>query len=398
MRNDRSNRMQSPAWQSPRGRRRLPKLLAATAILLTLLAPMLLAPRAADAQSGGWTRWSAPRTAYIPQTGQSIDGLFLDTWRSWGVESLGYPVTPEIKEDGRIVQYFEYARMEYWPEDPNGKYVQFGAIGRELKPPTFFRTALPGGEADETSRNLALEIRAWLPLTGEAAEQPNSETWQYIPETQHSLQGDFKAYWESVGGVSYLGYPITEEYEKKGVTYQIFEYGKLARTDERGVREAPSGAALAQRYRLPMDPSPKGELPDYSEDLFVPPPPPPNGERVINIDLTNQYMVAVQGNVVVMETYVSTGRPGFDTPPGTYYVNNKLPSQTMGGVLGGESYHVPDVPWVMYFTDRGHAIHGAYWHNNFGAVMSHGCVNLPLGVAEWLYGWAAPGTKVVIYY
>lgn len=99
-----------------------------------------------------------------------------------------------------------------------------------------------------------------------------------------------------------------------------------------------------------------------------------------------------------MESYVSTGRPGFDTPPGTYYINSKIPSQTMSGVLGGEYYNVPDVPWVMYFTDVGHAIHGTYWHNNFGAVMSHGCVNLPLDVSQWLYDWAPVGTKVVIHW
>jgi lipoprotein-anchoring transpeptidase ErfK/SrfK len=52
----------------------------------------------------------------------------------------------------------------------------------------------------------------------------------------------------------------------------------------------------------------------------------------------------------------------------------------------------------MYFTNRGHAIHGTYWHNNFGAVMSHGCVNLPLEFAEWLYAWAPVGVRVEIHH
>lgn len=51
-----------------------------------------------------------------------------------------------------------------------------------------------------------------------------------------------------------------------------------------------------------------------------------------------------------------------------------------------------DVPWVMYFTDEGHALHGTYWHQNFGYPMSHGCVNLPLDVAEWMFGWTPEGT------
>ena len=53
----------------------------------------------------------------------------------------------------------------------------------------------------------------------------------------------------------------------------------------------------------------------------------------------------------------------------------------MAGCIQGECYYVPDVPWVQYFTNYGHALHGAYWHNNFGHVMSHGCVNLPLWFA-----------------
>ena len=68
----------------------------------------------------------------------------------------------------------------------------------------------------------------------------------------------------------------------------------------------------------------------------------------------------------------------------------------MEGLIGGEYYNVPQVPDVMYFTDEGHAFHGTYWHNNFGQVMSHGCVNLPLDLAAWLYDWTPMGTAVLI--
>ena len=60
------------------------------------------------------------------------------------------------------------------------------------------------------------------------------------------------------------------------------------------------------------------------------------------------------------------GKAGFDTPTGTFYINAKVLSQTMSGVLGREYYNVPNVPYVMYFTDRGHAIHGAHSHSKFG--------------------------------
>jgi lipoprotein-anchoring transpeptidase ErfK/SrfK len=70
----------------------------------------------------------------------------------------------------------------------------------------------------------------------------------------------------------------------------------------------------------------------------------------------------------------------------------------MSGCIQGECYYVPDVPFVQYFTNYGHALHGAYWHNDFGNVRSHGCVNLPLPFAEWLWYWATYGTKVWIHY
>ena len=70
----------------------------------------------------------------------------------------------------------------------------------------------------------------------------------------------------------------------------------------------------------------------------------------------------------------------------------------MTGTLGGEYYYVHDVPSVMYFTNRGHAIHGAYWHNNFGYRMSHGCINLPVNFASWLYSVTPMGARVRIHY
>jgi lipoprotein-anchoring transpeptidase ErfK/SrfK len=118
------------------------------------------------------------------------------------------------------------------------------------------------------------------------------------------------------------------------------------------------------------------------------------GRKAIVVSIGQQMLWAYRGDRVVLSSYVSTGRAGFDTPLGSYAVLTKLPSQTMEGVIGGEYYNVPDVPSVMYFTNWGHALHGTYWHANFGTPMSHGCVNLPLDVAAWLYEWTPVGTPV----
>jgi len=63
----------------------------------------------------------------------------------------------------------------------------------------------------------------------------------------------------------------------------------------------------------------------------------------------------------------------------------------------GPGYNLPNVPWVMYFYD-GYAIHGTYWHHNFGHPMSHGCINMTIPDAHWLYNWAPKGTLVVIHW
>lgn len=128
------------------------------------------------------------------------------------------------------------------------------------------------------------------------------------------------------------------------------------------------------------------------------PPKPVPLERWLEVNLSSQYLIAWYGNTRVNETYVSTGKPGFDTPTGTYYVLYRYRYQTMSGCIQGECYYVPDVPWVQYFTNYGHALHGAYWHNDFGRTRSHGCINLPLWFAEWLWNWATYGTRLWIHY
>ena len=125
-------------------------------------------------------------------------------------------------------------------------------------------------------------------------------------------------------------------------------------------------------------------------------PPAPSGGRSVVVSLSQQALWAYEDGVVVRSTYVSTGTEKFRTPPGYFTVNTKIPEQDMEGVIGGEYYNVPKVPDVLYFTDRGHAIHGTYWHENFGVPMSHGCINLPMDVAQWMYDWAPLGMAVLI--
>ncbi len=114
----------------------------------------------------------------------------------------------------------------------------------------------------------------------------------------------------------------------------------------------------------------------------------------IDINITTQTITAFQDATPLKSVLVSTGVSWHPTPIGRFKVYVKVASQTMSGGSGSEYYYLPGVPWVMYFSGA-NAIHGTYWHSNFGHPMSHGCVNLTIADAKWFYDWAAIGTPVI---
>jgi lipoprotein-anchoring transpeptidase ErfK/SrfK len=348
--------------------------------------------------------WSPPSKVFVAETQQPLGGGFLDVWRQWGGHlSWGYPLTPEMQENGVTVQYFSYGRFEYHPNDPNGNAIKFSKLGAATQPFMVRRSA----PEPRTVQSAAVgEALAWMPVEPAAVAAGDANV-RYVPETGHTVAGDMLAFWSQTGEASYLGNPVSEAFERDGVRYQVFERGRVVQEPGGWPYLLPIGKLVAQRWSIPQAPAAQGDLPTYDEGLWTPPPaqpklsangvqPPPNGERSVLISLSQQYAWAYQGDVVMWQGYVSTGRAGFATPAGTFYVLTKYKTQTMEGVLGGEYYNVPNVPDILYFTNQGHAIHGTYWHNNFGTPMSHGCINLPLNVAEWMYDWAPMGMRVTI--
>ncbi len=96
------------------------------------------------------------------------------------------------------------------------------------------------------------------------------------------------------------------------------------------------------------------------------------------------------------ETEQQPAYPGDLGPPGSHILRvSQADSEGEGQV--GTPYDVKDVPHVMYFNYDAEALHGAYWHSNFGTPMSHGCVNLPLDMATFLFDWAPLGTMVWVH-
>lgn len=141
----------------------------------------------------------------------------------------------------------------------------------------------------------------------------------------------------------------------------------------------------------------------------------------IDINLRTQRLVAYEYDKPLLDTSIASGIPNgprvnglsTKTPQGEFRIQNKMPAKHMGdGNLFAdiEDYELPGVPWTSFFTSQGHALHGTYWHNNFGTPMSHGCVNMRTEEAKWLFRWALPphedgktsnigfGTLVQIHY
>lgn len=120
------------------------------------------------------------------------------------------------------------------------------------------------------------------------------------------------------------------------------------------------------------------------------PPLVPRRARWIHVNRASQTLVAYEGDRAVFATLVATGKSGYDTPAGVFRIHAKHVSSTMDGLVGSEeAYSIEDVPWTMYFQGS-YALHAAFWHDRFGAVRSHGCVNLSPEDARWLFRWTTP--------
>jgi len=120
------------------------------------------------------------------------------------------------------------------------------------------------------------------------------------------------------------------------------------------------------------------------------------GKKWIDVSLLRQALVAYEGTTPVYATIVSTGAGGIGDPEethatvqGAFLVHTKHLSVTMDGDEAGDEFDLRDVPYVQYFTE-GYALHGAYWHDDFGRPRSHGCVNLAPKDAAWLFRWTDP--------
>ena len=176
------------------------------ALRLAVLLALVLGSGLGGARPAGATT-DPPR--YFAATGLTMAGEFTGYFDAHGgVPVFGYPISEATQENGYLVQYFERERLEYRPENAGTPFeVLLGRLGAEL---TAHRVADP----------------AFQP----AAPPPASIGRRYFPETRHMMGGLFAAYWESQGGLSLFGYPISEEFTENGVLTQWFERARFDTT------------------------------------------------------------------------------------------------------------------------------------------------------------------------
>lgn len=123
------------------------------------------------------------------------------------------------------------------------------------------------------------------------------------------------------------------------------------------------------------------------------------GDRWIAINLDQQTIAVYEQRQLVFATVIASGSEPFWTQPGLFPIYEKLEKTPMRGAFeadGGGGYYLEDVPWTMYF-DQARALHGAYWRTKMGFSQSHGCVNMTVGDAHWIFNWANIGDPVYVW-
>jgi len=374
---------------------------------------------------------------YVPGTGHTLTGVMLDYWRATGAAAVyGPPISEPFAAGGAYCQAFANAVFQYRPEFVHTEqpFVRL----RTLPPaPALTGGSAPGPAGRRGAGGGDRLVAAWSPLApgDPTVQRIVAAGGRYDAASGHTIAGAFLAWYAANEGPFYLGHPRSQPLTSAGLTVQAFD-GALLTADARGrVALAPLAQELAPDLGIATRRVRQGDLPTYSEELFQGIGVQPSdadladagqagidylqfigdlaapGRHWVEVSLSRQQLWAYQGDTPVMTTLVSTGLDPNPTAPGDYHVYWRMPMQTMQGYTdsggvdwgdtlppgGGSFWIVPDVPNVMVFSLTGDCLHGTYWHHNFGNPMSHGCVNLPLQVAAWMYGWAPLGTEVWVH-
>ena len=233
--------------------------------------------------------------------------------------------------------------------------------------------------------------------------------WYYLIAENLWMPGEQAEYVGSVSGFQGLKFERTPETGFGWVLYEV-----ESRTGPGGEESRPTGKVYSRYHPLQVyEVQDGGEvswlligpgewIPANKTAWQDPQPEIPRGvegSRWISINLAQQILSVYEEGELVYATLTATGVEGFWTRPGSFRIKSKLETETMRGSFAADRsdyYYLEDVPWTMYF-DQSRALHGAYWHDNFGTPQSKGCVNLSPGDSHFLFQWAEEGDWVHVY-
>lgn len=333
-------------------------------------------------------------------------------WQHRGEVTLGPQLSPVLEVDGMQVQYFARGRLEdqrHLTENPAE------AVGY-----TPLTHALIAAAPQLAIDGLPITYGALLEQYGEKYPVPEGLTGgtRFLPEgvfvpadyglapvPGYIVPYQFWTYINRVslfpgGWVHDVGLPMTQAFHlrvptaegERQLIVQAFDRTvlllDLSEQYDWSVRRANIGTDAAWVY---LGGPKEVTRPPAPQQLY------PDAPKRIEVDLGRQWLSAYQGDMLVLDAPMSSGKDGFETPPGSWRIYARARKQTLRGSYNGETWNVPDVPAVMFYWG-GFAIHGVYWHDRFGTGErhSHGCVGVAPHDAHFLFDWAPNGTPVIV--
>jgi hypothetical protein len=376
---------------------------------------------------------SSSSSRFFPERGHSISGRIANFWKERGdLPIFGMPLSePFTDSSGLTVQVFERAVLEDHGSSDGVRMRPYGRILAEAEG----LTADPAFQPAPPSGGLTKLVKADGGLRLRSGPHVDSEIIMVLPDnaefiTPRGSTGD----WLPGYADGYVGWAAAEFLKEppKLPTLSLSDWNPTVW----------QGAALGQT-NVRNDPTTRSDIVDVleygdtlnvtawvkGEEVFagadgwaqignnryiyarnvgrnapVSAPPLPNDAprngKWIDVHLTQQLMTAYEGRDPVRVTVTTTGMPGWETPPGLYAINWRVANETMtSGAIGAEHfYKLEDVLFTQYFTERGHAIHFAWWRTpeTIGRPGSHGCLNLLLDDSRFFWEWADIGTPVYV--
>jgi lipoprotein-anchoring transpeptidase ErfK/SrfK len=343
---------------------------------------------------------------------------FWATFREMGgAEQLGFPVSRRFLWNGRPTQVFQRAVLQYEPLEKRVVALNVLDVMHAAGRDTWLRTlrSVPVHTAMPDEKG-----KSWEEVVAGR---------QALLDAQPALRD---AYFAAVDPVTVYGLP-TSGVEDFGTHYAIRLQRGVLQLWKQDVPWASAGtvtAGLVGEMARDAGLFELGQKDVTLKDAFKPevapppkpaPPPPPKpvapavarpanigaGERWIDVNLSRQWVTAMQGDTPVRGIPATTGKPGFGTPVGTFTIFSRVFNETMDSATTGiprnsaEGYYLKDIYYTQYFADGGYALHTNYWQPGsvFGAYpTSHGCVGMRQADAQFLWEFATFGTKVHVHW